>query len=110
MYMSNDLGKRISDLLKQNGLSQKELAEKIGVTNASMSRYINGERIPKGPVVASIAGVLHVEAEYLLGMATSEEDPELEFYKTQRAIARNAKNWTPKQKADLVNAIIGAES
>lgn len=110
MYMSNDLGKRISDLLKQNGLSQKELAEKIGVTNASMSRYINGERIPKGPVVASIAGALHVEAGYLLGMAASEEDPELEFYKTQRAIARNAKNWTPKQKADLVNAIIGAES
>ena len=108
--MSNDLGTRISDLLKQNGLSQKELAEKIGVTNASTSRYINGERIPKGPVVANIASVLHVEAGYLLGMVTPEEDPELEFYKTQRAIARNAKKWTPKQKADLVNAIIGAES
>ena len=108
--MSNDLGTRISDLLKQNGLSQKDLAEKIGVTNATMSRYITGDRIPKGPVVADIANVLHVEVGYLLGMKVLEEDPELEFYKTQRAIARNAKHWTPKQKADLVNAIIGVES
>lgn len=108
--MSNELGTRISDLMKQNGLTQKELADKIGVTYVSMSRYISGDRIPKGPVIANIATALHVDAGYLLGIEKDEEDPELEYYKTQRAIARNAKNWTPKQKADLVNAIIGAES
>lgn len=108
--MSNELGTRISDLMKQNGLTQKELADKIHVTTVSMSRYINGERIPKGPVIANLATALHVDPAYLLGIDKSEDDPELVFYRTQRAIARNAKNWTPKQKADLVNAIIGAES
>ena len=33
----------IVELMKQEGLSQKELAEKINVTEASMSRYIKGE-------------------------------------------------------------------
>ena len=36
----------------------------------------------------------------------AEEDSELVYYRTQRAIARNAKNWTKKQKADLVTALI----
>ncbi|SFU94196.1 helix-turn-helix domain-containing protein [Butyrivibrio sp. M55] len=105
--MSNELGTRISDLLKQNGLTQKELADKVGITYVSMSRYISGDRIPKGPVIASLATALHVDAGYLLGINTEENDSELEFYRTQRAIARNAKYWTPKQKADLVNAIMG---
>ena len=72
-----------------------------------MSRYISGDRIPKGPVIANLATALHVDAGYLLGINTEENDSELEFYRTQRAIARNAKYWTPKQKADLVNAIMG---
>lgn len=40
--MSNvkgSLGSRISDLLEQQGLSQRELADKVGVTEVSMSRY-----------------------------------------------------------------------
>lgn len=107
--MSNELGTRISDLLKQNGLTQKEFADKVGVTYVSMCRYINGDRIPKGPVIAKIATALHVDAGYLLGINQEDDDSELEFYRTQRAIARNVKYWTPKQKADLVNAIMGVE-
>jgi transcriptional regulator with XRE-family HTH domain len=107
--MSNELGTRISDLLKQNGLTQKELADKVGITYVSMSRYISGDRIPKGPVIARLATALHVDAGYLLGISNEDTDSELEFYRTQRAIARNAKNWTSKQKADLVNALMGVE-
>ena len=72
--MSNVLGTRISDLLKQCGLSQNELAGKIGVTNVSMSGYISGDRIPKGPVIVNIATTLNVDAEYLLGIATADEN------------------------------------
>lgn len=66
------LGTRISDLLKQRGLSQRELAKKVGVTEVSMSRYIKGERTPKGPIIANIAKNLHTTADYLLGLDTEE--------------------------------------
>ena len=104
------LGTRISDLLDQQGLSQRELAEKVGVTEVSMSRYIKGERTPKGPIIANIAKVLHTTSDYLLGHEVENDDPEIEYYRTQRAIARNAKKWTQKQKADLVNALFETES
>lgn len=102
--MSQTLGERISDLLQKNGLTQRELADKVGVTEVSMSRYIKGDRVPKGPIIANIAVALHTTTDYLLGQE-SEEDSELVYYQTQRAIARNAAKWSQKQKADLVNAL-----
>ena len=99
------LGTRISNLLTQQGLSQRELADKVGVTEVSMSRYIKGDRIPKGPIIANIAKVLHTTSDYLLGHDQEASDPETEYYHTQRVIARNAGKWTQKQKADLVNAL-----
>ena len=69
-----------------------------------MSRYISGKRIPGGEVIAKMAKVLHTSSDYLLGQEP-EEDPELVYYQIQRSIARYAKNWTAKQKTDLVNAL-----
>ena len=63
----NNLGGRIADLLKKSGLTQRELADKVGVTEVSMSRYISGDRTPKGPVIANIANALHTTSDYLLG-------------------------------------------
>lgn len=103
------LGARISDLLDQQGLSQRELADKVGVTEVSMSRYIKGERTPKAPIIANIAKVLHTTSDYLLGHEVEDADPEIEYYRTQRAIARNASKWSKKQKADLVNALFESE-
>ena len=54
--------------------------------------------------IANIALALHTTTDYLLGQE-ADEDSELVYYRTQRAIARNAKNWSSKQKADLVNAL-----
>lgn len=107
---NKEIGRRISDLLRKNGLTQHELADMVNVTEVSMSRYVKGERTPKGPTIANIAKALHTTSDYLLGQEAQEEDSELEYYRTQRAIARNAASWTQKQKADLVNALFGSES
>ena len=33
-----------------------------------MSRYISGDRIPKGPTIVNIANALHTTSDYLLGI------------------------------------------
>ena len=38
---NNTLGGRIAELLKTTGLTQRELANMVGVTEVSMSRYIS---------------------------------------------------------------------
>lgn len=40
------LGHRISAMLEKKGITQREYAEKVGVTEVAISRYIKGERIP----------------------------------------------------------------
>ena len=101
------LGKRVSVLLKAHGLSQKELAGRIGVTECSMSRYMNGERVPKWPIVVDIADALYTSVEDLIGPGTGS-DPVSGYQLTQRAIARYAESWTQEQKADLVDALSGS--
>ena len=107
--MNNALGERISELLKKRGISQRELAERVKVTEVSMSRYINGERKPRDPILANIAAELQTTPEYLLNIEATEEGSDLAYYRVLRAIARNAHEWTLRQKKDLINALLGDE-
>ena len=44
--MATLIGWNLAALLKERGMSQKELAEAAGPTPVSVSRYVNGERLP----------------------------------------------------------------
>ena len=109
--MENKLGGRIAELLTQYNMTQRELADKVNVTEVSMSRYIKGDRVPKGPVIANIATVLHTTTDYLLNGDTDSEgsDFESEYYKIHRLIARNASKMSTKQRRELINALLESE-
>lgn len=64
--MSNILGKRIKTYRNKKGITQKELADKIGVSNAVMSRYESGTRSPDFDKLKLIANELDVSIDYLL--------------------------------------------
>lgn len=59
--------------LKKKNMSQIELAIKIGLTEASVSRYVNGERIPKITVCLKIAEVLGCEVSDLYTITNEDE-------------------------------------
>ena len=103
--MSQELGKRIADLLKRKGIQQKELAERIGLTEATISRYISGERDPKPEVLANIATALHTTSDFLLGI----EQDQFDFPRVQRMIARNASALSAQEKRELISALFGEE-
>ena len=92
--MSKELGKRISESLKKSNMQQKELAERIGITEAVMSRYISGDREPKPETIANIATALHTTSDYLLGI----ENGEFDYPRVRRMIARNASSMTDEEK------------
>ena len=70
----NNLGNRIADLLKQRGMTQRELAVKAGITEKSMASIVSGERTPMGPTVVNIANALHTTPGYLLGKEEKKEE------------------------------------
>ena len=105
---NNTLGGRIAELLKTTGLTQRELANMVGVTEVSMSRYISNERTPKGTVIANIANALHTTSDYLLGTEKTEAF-DTEYYKIHRLIASNAPHMSIDQKRELVNALFESD-
>lgn len=65
--MTELIGANLAALLKERGMSQKELAEAAGLTPASVSRYVNGEREPWPATIAALSLALGVEPSDILG-------------------------------------------
>lgn len=59
------------ELQKQN-ITQRELANRTGLTEVSIGRYCNGQRSPNVNTIVKIANELHVNADYLLGRESVE--------------------------------------
>ena len=67
----------IQDRLKRaiaiRGYKQRDLAEKLGMTDATLSRYVRGNREPRADAIRKIAETLNVSTDWLLGL-TDEMD------------------------------------
>lgn len=66
--MDNSFGDKLKQLRLQAGLTQKQLAEQIGVTKSVVSFYELRERTPSPEILVKLAAVFHTSADYLLGM------------------------------------------
>ena len=50
----------ISALIKQRGITQKELAVAMGLTQTSVSRWVNGKEIPSHPTLDALCRYFNV--------------------------------------------------
>lgn len=98
--MATLTGNKLGGLLKERGMSQKELAEAACLTPASVSRYVNGEREPRSLTVVALADVLGVKPSDIMG--TSDEQ---EMDAAVRFIVRNIDKLTEAQRAELIAAL-----
>lgn len=62
-----NFSERLKDLRMQKGLSQIELAKKIGLSNSTISMYERGEREPDFETLDLIGDFFNVDVNYLLG-------------------------------------------
>lgn len=77
--------KKVKKLMNMRRMSQRDLAQMSGVTEAAMSRYLAGERQPKAETLANMATALHTTSNDLLGL-----EPPTEVEQVFRLVARNA--------------------
>jgi len=70
----NNIGQRIKDLRKQNDLTQEKLADFLGVTYQSVSKWETGITMPDLGMIVPLARLLHVSTDELLGMKSVETD------------------------------------
>ena len=67
------IGQRLKKILNEQGMMQKELAEKIGVNEMAISRYVHGGRMVSVSILIDICKTLNISADYLLGLSEVEK-------------------------------------
>ena len=91
--------------MKNQGINQKKLSQLSGITEASISRYLKGERAARLDIIINFAKALNVTTEYLLN---DDEETDLKPYQEiATAIARNGNALTAEEKNQLIALILG---
>ena len=68
-----NIGENIRNARKAAGVSQKELAERLGAYQKDVSRWENGERTPSLEIFARMCKALNVSADELLEIKQRSE-------------------------------------
>lgn len=68
------LADKIINLRKKNGWSQEELAEKLGVTRQSISKYEGAQSIPDLDKILKLSEIFGVTTDYLIKDGLEEEE------------------------------------
>jgi len=98
---------KVKKLMIKKGYTQKKLSELSGINEASVSRYLNGEREPRIDVIINFAKALNVTPEYILDEETEKIiNP---YNEIATVIARNGNNLTPEERNKLIGLILGKE-
>ena len=78
------LGDKIAELRRQRGWSQENLAERLGVTRQSVSKWESGASVPDLDKIIGLSELFGVTTDYLIKCegaaeaAPSEEDPSVD--------------------------------
>ena len=63
-----NIGNKIKELRKSNNMSQKDLAQKLGVGQSTISEWENATYEPTASALKQLAICFDVSADYLLGL------------------------------------------
>lgn len=97
---------KVSQLMNERNINQKQLSQLSGITESSISRYLHSSQRPRMDIVVNIAKALHVEIEYLLD---EDEKSESAYNSIATAIARKGNELSAEEKNQLIALILGAK-
>ena len=69
-----DFGTTLKQMRLKSGMTQKDLAAKLGVTKSVVSYYELAERAPSPDTLIKLANLFHVSTDYLLGLEKAEPE------------------------------------
>lgn len=87
--------KNLKEIRKSRGLTQKQLANLVGVSETNISRYESGDRDPPLDTLVRIAAVLNATTDSLLGI---EKAPAPERNESEDAAMNMVRNLTAEER------------
>ena len=70
---NNSFGETIKQLRIKKKLSQKDLADQLGICNTTLSQYEKNKRAPKFETLLKLADILSVSTDYLLNADAGDQ-------------------------------------
>lgn len=99
-----NLNERIKMLMEAKHLNQKKLAALAGITEASMSKYLSGERTPRIDIIVNIANALGVTTDELIGNDIENDD--LDVVRLKTVLARGLEKMSEEDKKELIRFLL----
>lgn len=105
-----DFGNTLRELRQQAGLTQKQLAERLWLSKATISYYEQSVRSPSPEVLVKLSKIFHVSTDYLLGIEDKKQlldvtdlpDEDIQFLENTITLLRKKnlgqRNSIPPQK------------
>lgn len=96
----------IRRLRKEFGMTMKELGQKLGVSESTISLYETGKRQPDNSTILAIADLFNVTTDYLLGReepaapTLDEQLSDIDF-----ALSGEIRDLTDDEKQDILDYV-----
>lgn len=100
-----ELGKVIAKFIKQKGMTQAEVAERIGKSPTALSQIVKGVYNPNPETLDKICEVLEIPKPLLYFMTISEEDVPKEKVELYRMLAPTLKDFVFKVFGDDLESL-----
>jgi len=97
--MEEKLHHRVKALMKEQGMTQRELARRSGLTEPSVCKYLSGSRLPHSEAVVLLAKALGTTSDYLLGI---KRDDGSVFSDLEKEIIENKEKLSSEEKMRLI--------
>ena len=98
--MEIGIGNRIKEARLSLGLTQEELAEKIGVTKGAIANYEKNTSHPKEPIMYALIEALGVDANFLFQDCVRFKHPSIPLSEKEKAVV-----LAYRARPDMQNAV-----
>ncbi|EGO8528067.1 helix-turn-helix domain-containing protein [Enterococcus faecalis] len=107
METNKIFGLRLKQLRKEKGITLDALADSIGTTKTTLSRYENGTRSPKISILTKLAEYFKVDVTWLSGLDNNENEQEINitpiFTKLTKENKQDVYNYAEQKLAKQEN-------
>ena len=95
------IGAFMRELRKENEISQEQLAEKLGVSSRSVSRWENGNTMPDVSIIIELADFYDVDVRELLNGERKSEKMNEDLKETLEMVA----DYSEEEKNNILNKV-----